>query len=81
MFKVCASDLVMYIIFLHVKHDYSYKILSMHARAIWSMLQPTEHTSVPIVWQLLKGIFRRNPLARVWAETWDVKKVIDLPHS
>ena len=49
--------------------------------AICSILQHTEQiraSSAPIVWNLLKGVFRRNPPVRVWAETWDVRKVTDI---
>ena len=70
--------------FLQINHGYSYCILGMSISAICSILQPTEQagaSSASIVWQLLKGVFRRNPPARVWAEIWDVKKVIYLLHS
>ena len=73
-----------YSYFLQINHDYSYRMLSMHASAIYSICQPTQQTmasSAPFVQQLLKGVFRRDPPTRVWAETWDVKKVIDLLHS
>ena len=35
---------------------------------------------VPLVKQLLEGVFRKNPSARVWGDTWDAKNVLDLLH-
>ena len=43
--------------------------------------EQTWASSAPIVWQLFKGVFRRNPPARVRAEAWDIKKAIDLFQS
>ena len=48
-----------------------------------SILQPTEQTRASmasLVKQLLKGVFRKEPPARVWADTWDMKKVLNLLH-
>ena len=56
----------------------------MYARVFSSICQPTEQTrasSVPIICQPLKGIFRRNPSPRVWEETCNVMKVINLIQS
>ena len=64
-----------------VIHEYSYRMLSTYATEICSILQPTlqERASLaPTVWQLLEGIFRRNPPTRVWAKIQVAKKVIDL---
>ena len=73
-----------YLDYLQGTHDYGYMTLCMHASAICSILQPTEQTRVstaPLVKQLLKGVLRKKPPARVWADTWDVKKVLDLLHA
>ena len=73
-----------YLDFLQVSHDYAYMTVCMHASTIWSILQPTEQTrasTTPLVKQLLKGVFRKNQPTRVWAETWEVKKVLDLLHA
>ena len=35
----------------------------------------------PQVKYLLQGVFRKNPPARVWSDTWDVKKILDLLHA
>ena len=73
-----------YLEFLQVNYDSSYRMLSMHVSVVYTMLQPTEQTrvsSAPIVHQLFKEIFRRNPLTRVWAETWGIQKVNDFLHS
>ena len=78
------SSLVEYLNYLQVTHDYAYTTLCMHASAICSILQPTEQTSVliaPLIEWLLKGVFREKPPARVWADTWDAKKVLDLLHA
>ena len=51
---------------------------------ICSIFQPTKQlraSTAPIARQLLKEVLRKNPPARVMAETWDVKKVIDLLHA
>ena len=56
----------------------------MHASVICSILQPTEQTRAstsPSVKQLLKGVFKRKPPARFLADTWDVRKVLDLLHT
>ena len=56
----------------------------MHASAICSILQPTEQTrasTAPLVKQLCREVFRKKPPARVWADIWDVKKVLDLLHG
>ena len=58
--------------------------LCMYATAIFSIVQPTEQTrasTVPLVKQLLKGVFRKKPPARVWADIWDMKKVLGLLDS
>ena len=36
---------------------------------------------VPLLKLLLKGVFRKNPQARVWADIWDLKKVLDMLHA
>ena len=41
-FEAHVSDLVEYLDFLQVTHDYAYKMLCMHASTICSILQPTE---------------------------------------
>ena len=67
-----------------VPHDYVHMILCMHASAICSILQPTKQTRdsvVLIVKQLLKAVFKKNPPARVWADTWDVKEILNLLHA
>ena len=48
----------------------------MHASAICSIVKATEEmraSKMPIVKQLLKEVFRKNPPSRIWAETWNVK--------
>ena len=53
----------------------------MHASAICSILQPTEQIRASMASlgkQFFKGVFRENLPARVWADTWDVKKILDL---
>ena len=80
--KVCVSNLVEYLDYLQVTHDYAYTTLCMHASAICSIVQPTEHTktsTAPLVKYLIGEVFRKKP-ARVWADTWDVRKVLDLLH-
>ena len=70
--KVCVSTLVEYLDFLQVTHSYAYMTLCMHASAICSILQPAEQIRVsmaPLVKQLLKGVFGRNPPSTVWAAT------------
>ena len=65
--EVSVSDLVEYLDFLQVNHDYCYGMLNMHASVIRNILQPTEQTmasSVPIFWHCCKWVFRRNPPAR-----------------
>ena len=55
--KICVSNLVEYLDYLQVTHDYAYMTLCMHASAIYSILQPIEQTRasrVPWVKQLLK---------------------------
>ena len=81
---VCVSDLVEYLDLLQVNHDYFYRKLSMYVSVICSILWPTEQTrssSASSVWQFLKGVFMRNQPDRVWAETWNIKKVNDLLQS
>ena len=81
--KVCMSKLVEYLDHFQVPHDYAYTTLCIHASAICHILQLTEYmraSTAPLVKQLLKGLFRRKPPTRVWADTWDVKKVLDLMH-
>ena len=80
--KVCVSNLVEYLDLLQVNHDYAYTTL--HANAICSILQHIEQTrasAAPLVKQLLKGVFRKKQPARVWADTWGVKKILDLLHA
>ena len=82
--KICVSSLVEYLDHLQVTHDYAYTTLSMHVSVMCSILQPTEQiraSTAPLVNQLFKGEFRKKPPARVWADTWDVKKVLDLLHA
>ena len=81
--QTCVSELVDYMDFLQINHEYSFRMLSMYASAISSILWPTEQTrtsAVSIVQQLLKGLFRMNPPTMVWTESWVFKKVIDLLH-
>ena len=62
----------------------STQTLCMYASAICSIHQATEQTRASttlLVKQLLKGVFRKKPLARVQADTWDVIKVLDLLHA
>ena len=66
--KICVINLVDYLVDLQVTHDYAYITLCMHASTICRILQPTEQTrasTVPLVKQLLKEVFRKKPLARV----------------
>ena len=52
--------------------------------AVCSILHPMEQVrawTAPIVEQLHWGVLRKNPLTRIWAETRDMRKVIDLLHS
>ena len=35
----------------------------------------------PLIKQLFKGVFQKKPPARFWADTWNVKKVLDLLHA
>ena len=82
--KVCVRNLVEYLGHLQVTHNNAYTTLCMHASAICSILQPMVQTRVstaPLVKQLLRGVFRKKPPASVWADTWDVKKVLDLLHA
>ena len=84
MLNIWVSDLVEYLDFLHANYGYSFKTLSIHASVLCSILQPIEQTrasTAAIVKQLLKDVFRKNPPPRVWAETWDIKTVIDLLYS
>ena len=84
MHEAHVSDLVRFLNFLLVNHDYGYRILSIHANVICSILEPTEQMSAstaPIIKWLLRGIFRKNPPPRVCSQTLDVKKAIDLPCS
>ena len=63
--EICVSNLVEYLDYLQLTHDYAYMTLCMHAMtlcihasAIYSILQPTEQTgtlTAPLVQQLLKG--------------------------
>ena len=81
--KICVNNLVEYLDYLQVTHDYAYMTPSMHASAICRILQPTEQKRVsiaPLV-KLFKRVFKKKPPTRVWADTWDVKKVIDLLHA
>ena len=76
--EVCVSTLLEYLDFLQVTYNYVYMTLCMHSSTICRILQSTEQIRVSVALlakQVLKGVFRRNPLARVWADTWDVKKV------
>ena len=78
------SDLTEYLDFFQLNHDYSYRMCSIHANVICSTLHSTEQTRAslaPIIWQILIGVFRRNPPAGVWTDTQDVKKVTDLLQS
>ena len=80
--EICLSDLVEYLDYLQVTLIMP-TWLCMHASAISSILQPTGQTRAsmaPLVKQLLTGVFRKNPPARVWADTWDIKKVLNLLH-
>ena len=60
---ISESDLIEYLNFLLVNHDYLYKMLSTYC-------QTTPYRD-----------FRKNLPARVWAETWDIKEVIDVLYS
>ena len=78
--KICVSNVVEYLDYLQMTHDYAYMTLCMHASAICNKLQPTEQTRasiVPLVKQLLIGMFRKKPPTRVW----DVKQVLNLLHA
>ena len=71
---ICVDNLVEYLDYLQVTHDYAYMTLCMPASAICRILQPTGQTRVsmaPLVEQLLKGVFRKKTPARVLADTWD----------
>ena len=45
------------------------------------LTEQTRASTPALVKQLLKGVVRKNPSATVWADTCDVKKVLDLLHS
>ena len=82
--KVCVNNLVEYLDHLQVSHDYAYTTLCMHVSAICSILQSTEQTrasTAPLVKQLLMGSFKKKWPWTVWADTWDVKKVLHLLHA
>ena len=40
--------------------------------------EPQQH---PWSNSFVRGVLRKKPPARVWADTWDVKKVLDLLHA
>ena len=73
-----------YLDFLEVTQNHAYINLCIHASAFCGILQPTEQpraSTEPLVKQLLKGVLRKKPPARVRADTWDVKKVLDLLYA
>ena len=79
--EVSVSNLVNYLNFLQITKDYAYRTLFMHPSAICSIFQPTKEmkaSTAPLIRQLLKGVFRKNPSAKIWAEVWNLKKIIDL---
>ena len=81
---ICLCKLREYFDLLQVTYVYAYTNLCIHACGIYSILQPTEQIRplmAPLVKQLLKDVFRKNPPARVCADTWDVKKVLDQLHA
>ena len=61
--EVHIYDLIEYLYVLLVSDDYAYKVLYMHASTAHSILQLVEQKGdlmIPIVRQLLKGLFRYN---------------------
>ena len=82
--KICVCNWVEYLDYLQVTHDHAYMTLCMHASSICSILEPKKQIRVsmaPLIKQLLKGVFRKKPPARVWTDTWDVKNVLVPPHA
>ena len=82
--KICVNNLVEYLDSLQEIHDYAFTTLCMHASTIWSIVQPTDQSGASMTSlfkQPLKGVFRKSPLARIWADTCVVKKVLDLLHA
>ena len=79
--KVCVRNLVNYLNFWQVTHNYAYTMLCIHVSAICSIPQPTEQmraSTAPLVRQLLNGGSWKNLPVTGLTDSWDIRKVIDL---
>ena len=82
--KLHVIDLVEYLDFLQISHDFSDRKLYIHASATCIILQPINQMralTAPIEKLFLKGAFRKNTPSIVLAEIWDIKKLTDLLQS